>query len=1250
MSYFWPEWARSEEKALAHYVLPNVADSIRLDLPRFDYLKQRHYYDLVRGSYEALCDLELRYVHEPPHHHPERQVLRDPRTIRLGAQEGTCIDLALLFAGLCLGIGLVPLVVIIEGHALVAVSLRYERGEIKGYALRRADPEKGDGPWTREGILTAKDADTLKTLIDDGHYLAVECTGFARTNVLDPALPEGRERIDGRLDFARAIKAGREQLDLTSRPFLFAVDPAVLQDLRGYALFTPPSNDVPRLVKQFDGLFAEHGLFAGRDEELDRLDRLVQPNAKARLLVLGDSGIGKTALLVNWIRRLLGREEREELRVAYHIITRQRSLYSAGEIDVLRNLCQQLMRFRGDADPVPSHRVDLQIKFAEILTNRPWPIPLVVVVDGLDEAEDWTPNTSYHVPTNLPDNIFFIVSARPIADHDWPNELKFPHHDDILKLDALSEGDVALLLRAAGGEAAALADDKMFVKALRAKSDGDPLFLRFAALPDIIARKYTGKEALGAMPQGLAAYLIKWWEELKKPVGEKESVRELIGLLTVARGALTRADLIELDPSGKQLGSRVDYAIGLVARFLVGNETDGYILRHPRFRDFVASRYAPKELDEFRVKLSDFCARWAEHGSRYAIRFFARHLLDGLGDSMKPAASGIIERLVALLADENFQTTYMEQVRDFIELERDMREALRQVARMDGPLAVPIARLALALWEFWRHWLRVDPLLEAARRGELQEAQRRLALFDTNIFWRQTGLLLIVWLGTQTDPAAARAFLARHADELDPDRLSDSSLRLLRERILTELEGLPPRKLHLPYYPGALPDQVDEFTASLLVERLGGRLEENISNLELLNLNRGLLMDVPSQGDAEGMAYLTEREAPYLVAFANGKPEPGLRLLRKYTGTHAGNPYSEYRNRALQGILGAVLCLEEPRHVIELLEVLLDHALRPGGMPYRESLLIVAEALSARAGDKSARASLDQRQRQALERIKSLRGERHASDTWGHHCRRLALLAESYAVALQDDATATSLLLKAGELPYGYAGFQASASLTLAEAVLVAAGPLQVRERALAQAAQSARFIQEPLFCAKMAARVHALTRKWWQQPTPSVPTLIERFVDQPDAEEFASLHLVGDHSVHRGRFFLDFPPSMAHANTLQEIGRSIFNVAMSDLERLNPAIDRNASLSPGTPVSGPDPGLAPLLAQRFAAEALAQRNILGPEVAALIAKLVPEALANETALHLVLARMLLAMTPIDRTTIDGIRSIVPSDWMEETV
>ena len=59
----------------------------------------------------------------------EAQFIRKPNEILSGNKEGTCLDLALLFCGLCLGHKLLPIFVLLENHALVAISLRFTTSE-----------------------------------------------------------------------------------------------------------------------------------------------------------------------------------------------------------------------------------------------------------------------------------------------------------------------------------------------------------------------------------------------------------------------------------------------------------------------------------------------------------------------------------------------------------------------------------------------------------------------------------------------------------------------------------------------------------------------------------------------------------------------------------------------------------------------------------------------------------------------------------------------------------------------------------------------------------------------------------------------------------------------------------------------------------------------------------------------------------------------------------------------------------------
>ena len=222
----WPPWPKTNEKGLASYVLPGTAEWLRLEVSRDDLLARGQHRELLEAIYAALLKRDIRYAREPFDPTLEQQLIRDPEAVLQGAGDATCLDLALLFAGLCLGNELLPLVVVLDGHALVAVSL--VRGRRDAGLPGRRDPDQ-DGPWVAEGLL--KSGDALRELVDRGDYLLIECTGFARSDTIPPTGPEGKGRVGGQMTFQRAVEAGREQLGPGGRAFVFAIDAAMLQDV-----------------------------------------------------------------------------------------------------------------------------------------------------------------------------------------------------------------------------------------------------------------------------------------------------------------------------------------------------------------------------------------------------------------------------------------------------------------------------------------------------------------------------------------------------------------------------------------------------------------------------------------------------------------------------------------------------------------------------------------------------------------------------------------------------------------------------------------------------------------------------------------------------------------------------------------------------------------------------------------------------------------------------------------------------------
>jgi hypothetical protein len=217
------EWPKTDRGGLARFVSGDVAPAFDLKINRNDLSPDADgRRKLVNAIYFALQNKELRYALEKYYPDDAVQLIRSPSEI-LGQKEGTCLDLALLFCGVCLGYELLPQVVLIEGHALATVALNFD--------LRNKDAfNRTERNFFENALLT--NADVFRQMVKGGSYIAVECTGFAQTEKLPAANPEGVGRdFQKLLPFERALNAGSEQLNNVERPFLFALDIAWAHDL-----------------------------------------------------------------------------------------------------------------------------------------------------------------------------------------------------------------------------------------------------------------------------------------------------------------------------------------------------------------------------------------------------------------------------------------------------------------------------------------------------------------------------------------------------------------------------------------------------------------------------------------------------------------------------------------------------------------------------------------------------------------------------------------------------------------------------------------------------------------------------------------------------------------------------------------------------------------------------------------------------------------------------------------------------------
>ena len=524
-----------------------------------------------------------------------------------------------------------------------------------------------------------------------------------------------------------AVAAGVAQIASLLRDELGDLRREMLRSLQHHGL----ASDAPPLPvdlrRQMDRLLHDYGLFGGRAEVLSAVEEFLADPQGGYLFLSSPSGYGKTALLAQLARRK---------DVVYHFINR--AYGTADEDFLLRSLCQQLAARHGLGGWLPTAPAELRVLFAALLRLPPADgRPVVVLVDGLDEALSWDPGPQ-HFPPDVPDGVKVILSARHVADLDWPSHLRLPRDRvQCLSLEAMAADDLAALLRAAGGIGAPLADDRAWRSQALQVSAGDPFYLRLL-IEDINAGRLQ-PSLLGSQPAGLDAYLKGWWQQLAAAVRAQDA-RDLLGCLAAARGPLQRDDLVAMFPG---LGWALDGVLDEVRRFVVGSEHDGYALCNARFADYVRGRVGSRAMEEYVNGLVVYCSAWREHRSAYALAHYAGHLAD----------TGRWEELHALVA-------VGEQCREWAEAHRST----------EGSYAGYLAALQLA----WAH-------ADVTGRSDRAQVgwQVRYALIQSSVLGLATSvppkLLAAAVKSGVLSPKAGLAY-ARHVPE--PEQQAEALARL----------------------------------------------------------------------------------------------------------------------------------------------------------------------------------------------------------------------------------------------------------------------------------------------------------------------------------------------------------------------------------------------------------------------------------------------------------------------------------------
>ena len=384
-------------------------------------------------------------------------------------------------------------------------------------------------------------------------------------------------------------------------------------------------------------------IVVGREEAFTRIDRLITEKPCGTLMITAKAGFGKTAVLADWMKR----RQNRACSIAYHFFN-QRHEVTLSLISAYRNLLRQLFVYYGLPEKaLPGDEAQLREMLYDMLsrgghTHK----PLVLLLDGIDEAQSpFSP--PFPVPT--PTGMFVIFSARA-DEREEPEYLRLWMPDaERLHLDSLSSSAIVDWLRQSGcAELTSLAEDESFVKKIEETTEGFPLYLSFLIDEIAQAAKAGGdiRTLLEHSPQGFSSYvreqlrLIAQIEEVKS----SRKVQDLFAFLSVAKGQLLQNDVEQL--TGLSVWE-LETLPWQVRRWMTVHTVESlcfYALAHPLLaREF--QNALGREAQQAKDKLLEYCSRWREHHSPYALRFYDEHLRDG----------SQCERLFDLARDEDFR-------------------------------------------------------------------------------------------------------------------------------------------------------------------------------------------------------------------------------------------------------------------------------------------------------------------------------------------------------------------------------------------------------------------------------------------------------------------------------------------------------------------------------------------------------------------------------------------------------------------
>ena len=299
--------------------------------------------------------------------------------------------------------------------------------------------------------------------------------------------------------------------------------------------------------------------FVGRKDQLERILAYIENDSQLPMVIQGDSGCGKTALLARAFQEI-STDKKPIIR--FIGMTPGSSDLSS----LLNSLCQELHPWHPIAEALPSDVHDLVQEFQKCLEGATSEKPIILFLDALDQLSEANNGRQlFWIPLGqLPGHVKIVVSC--LSDREENDPVSQPYIalqrrnlpvENILNLDVLSLANAKTLLfdrwLAAAGRTVNEAQRNLIKERLESFAVcRQPLYIKLLFEEAKLWRSY---DELGELGGSVPELLQQLCQRLSRPENHGESlVRLVLGYVAAARRGLSEQEILEVlfaDPDYK---------------------------------------------------------------------------------------------------------------------------------------------------------------------------------------------------------------------------------------------------------------------------------------------------------------------------------------------------------------------------------------------------------------------------------------------------------------------------------------------------------------------------------------------------------------------------------------------------------------------------------------------------------------------------------------------------------------------------